>query len=166
MRRGLPLDLVFHILSFLDRGDREAAGFSIDTCILLKFPPAALSLAPAWKDQLTDLQRRRGSNIGVVTYNAEQSVVVWIHFERDDAWLFPHLQLIMRVVPNIVLRDATEVPLNFEWFSFYPTDREGVSCPRYYIFHGSLPQIEAQPHSPSYSPSSGLHILRSRVLVK
>jgi hypothetical protein len=166
MPPALPLDVFPRILAFLDQEERAAAGYNLDTCIRLKLPPAPLCLSPALKDRLTDLQRRRVSDIGVVTYNAEQSAVVWIHFERDDAWLFPHLQLIMRVVPNIVLRNATEVPLNFEWFSFYPIDPEGLSCPRYYIFHGSLPQIEAQPHSPPYLSSSGLHILRNRVLVK
>lgn len=163
---ALPLDVFPRIASFLNKDERVAAGYDIDTCIRLKLPPARLSVPSALKDQLTDLQKRRVSDIGVVTYNAEQTAVVWIHFERDDSWLFPRLQLVMRVVPNIVLRDAIEVPLNFEWLSFYPTDLEGKSCPRYYIFHGSLPQIEAQPHSPPFTSTSGLHILRNRVLVK
>ena len=167
---ALPLDVVPRILGFLNTQERAAAGYDIDICIRLNFPPVPLRLAPAWKDQLTDLQRRRVSKHGVVTYHAEQSAVVYIDFARDDSWLlFPRLHFVMLIVPNIQLRNASsDTPVNFEWFSFYPTDPQGVSCPRQYIFHRSLPEITAQQfaNSYTYTSSSGLHILRNRVVLK
>lgn len=82
-RAMIPPDLFLHIVSFLNGEERRTLGFDVATCMRFKLPPTPLSLNPAFRSQLVDLQQRRMWG-GVYVYNHDDATIVSVDFVRDD----------------------------------------------------------------------------------
>jgi hypothetical protein len=132
----LPQDLMCQVVACMNHQERCSFGFSVDTCVSLKVPPAPLLIDDAFTAQLTDLQQRRLGQHGVHVFKKEDALLVTLNFTRIP-WMYPHELLIMCVRPHATIwrMRIDDIDDDVVWSL-------SIADCRYYICHDDRAEME------------------------